>query len=263
MKILSFNNWAILEQEKAKFKVYYLTNRPNHIYRRSGKDSAGNIKWQYQEKNEKDKLNWTNVENKESIKALNLQYQTNLKRVSSNKSTLSKQSSDYWTLIAIIACENYLENKQGMADVAQSIYNRYNIPGKKYGSTISEIILSAGQYEPVKIGGSVWKNISNKESAITAYMKTKGVTREVSIKAIDNAIFAQKDSTLSINSKKHVGSRTEFLANKPISKEAVSPVERKPENQNNCFFWNYAGKTDFYLAKKLSAQSKPSSVNVA
>lgn len=172
--------------------------------------------------------------------------------------------SDYWTLITIIACENYPKEKQGMSDTAQSIYNRYNVPGQPYGKTIKDIILSSGQYSPVSKGkskGAKWGNIQSIENAIEVYRITKGVTKEEAKKAIDNAVLAQKDVTFGLNAGKHVQSRTEFLANPP-SGGAAKPVERVDKSKNNSFFWKYSGKKNFYDKKDFSAKSKPKSVNI-
>jgi hypothetical protein len=153
-----------------------------------------------------------------------------------------------------------------MADTAQSIYNRFNVKGQKYGKTIPEIILASGQYQPVTTGkanGASWESINTKDKAIMVYMKTKGRDKEQATLAIEGAIAAQKDPTLIKNAQKFIGSRTEFLATKPTSKSAVSPVERTPEGKNNSFFWNYAGKTHYYDEELLAATAKPDTVNVS
>ena len=273
--ILNFNKWSLLESEE--FKVYTLPNRPNHIYRRAGKDASGKPKWQYQEKTTTNKEEWLAVENEESIKALTSQYEANLakEQASSVKASATGSAAaslpkttdphDYWTLVTIIACENYTDQPQGMADVAQSIYNRFNTSGQPYGNSIAEIILSAGQYEPVKVGkgkGAKWDSIRSKEAAIQVYLKTKGVDRTKAEAAINTAVDAQKNSTLITNAKAHVGSRTEFLASAPTDSKAKGSTERTPSDKHNTFFWNYAGKTNYYDVKKLAATPKPDSVKI-
>jgi hypothetical protein len=174
--------------------------------------------------------------------------------------------SEYWTLITIMACENFPDQKQGMADTAQSIYNRLSVPNKPYGKTIKEIILSKNQYEPVTIGkkrGADWGNINSKDKAITVYMKTKKVDRNKATFAINNAILAQKDPKLAIEAGKHVQSRTEFLANRPSSGGAAKPVERQDPKKNNAFFWNYAGKKNFYAKNDVKPKDKPGNVSLA
>lgn len=186
------------------------------------------------------------------------------------KSDVSAQNKinkkDYWTLITIMACENFLDQKQGMADVAQSIYNRYHVEGKPYGKTISEIILAKSQYEPVTKGlkkGADWKNINDKNKSISVYMKTMGVDIKTATKAIESAISAQSNKTYRENAKSHVKTRTEFLASPPSSSSAVSPVERPDKSKNNSFFWNYAGKNKYYAKKDFSAKPIPSEVKTA
>jgi spore germination cell wall hydrolase CwlJ-like protein len=186
------------------------------------------------------------------------------KKVKSQMNSTSKK--DYWTLVSIIACENFPENVQGMADVAQSIYNRYHVSGKPYGKTVSDIILAKGQYEPVTKGtkkGADWKNINSKEKAIAVYMKTKGDDKSVATKAINNAISAQSGKSYVDNAKSHVKTRTEFLASPPTSSSAAGPTERSDKAKNNSFFWNYAGKTQYYAKKDFSAKPIPSEVKMA
>lgn len=179
------------------------------------------------------------------------------------KAAFSK--ADYWTLITIIACENFTSEKQGMSDTAQSIYNRYNVPGKPYGKTIREIILSKGQYEPVSRGkskGAKWDSIDSMQDAIDVYAKTKGVDAKKASSAISAAVEAQKNTTLGTNAGKHVQSRTEFLASSPTSGGAKAPVERPAKDKHNSFFWNYAGKNHFYSKNDLKPKVKPDSVKV-
>jgi hypothetical protein len=173
---------------------------------------------------------------------------------------------DYWTLITIIACENYIDQSQGMADVAQSIYNRYHVKGKPYGKTIADIILTKGQYSPVTKGlkkGADWKNITDRNKAINVYMKSMGMNLANSTKAIDQAVKAQANKSLVDKAKSHVKTRTEFLADKPKGSSAASPVERDSKNKNNSFFWNYAGKTNYYSKNDFKARSIPSEVKIA
>jgi len=178
----------------------------------------------------------------------------------------STAKKDYWTLITVMACENFSDQVQGMADVAQSIYNRYYVKGKPYGKTIADIILSKGQYEPVDKGtkkGADWKNITSKEKAILVYMKTKSVDQKNATEAINNAILAQSGKSYINNAKGHVKTRTEFLATPPKSSSAKSPVERTDKSKNNSFFWNYAGKNEYYAKKDFIAKSIPPEVKIA
>jgi hypothetical protein len=176
-------------------------------------------------------------------------------------SNVSKK--DYWTLITIIACENYTDQPQGMADVAQSIYNRYYVKEKPYGKTISDIILAKNQYEPVKVGikkGANWSNIDTKDKAIDVYMKTKSVDKKNSTLAIETAIKAQSEKSYIDNAKSHVKTRTEFLATPPTSSSAVGSTERQSTSKNNAFFWNYAGKENYFTKKDFSPKPIPNEV---
>jgi len=263
--IKTYPAWQQITEQR-EFKIYRLDDKPNWIYRRAGIGSDGNPIWQYQAK--AGERYWHSVENEESLEALNARYQKNLEEESN---IVNRGSQDYWTLITIMAGETYEsryyeKNKQSMADVAQAIYNRYNIPDQPYGKTIKEIILAAGQFQPVTDGiakGADWKNIKNREDAIKVYMTTKGRERDIAEKQIDDAIEAQASSLLRSEASKHVGSRTEFLATSPTSKYAVGKVEREPKNRNNCFYWRYAGKTHFYNKDITTATAVPDSVEVS
>jgi murein DD-endopeptidase MepM/ murein hydrolase activator NlpD len=168
--------------------------------------------------------------------------------------------SDFWKLVTICAGENYIDQPQGMADVAQSIYNRVNLQGG-YGKTISEVIMAQGQYEPTFKTRALWEAIKDEETAIAAYMATKGVDREQAQQRIKTSLNAIKDPTLKANAASFVGSRTEFLAAAPTSSSAVGVVEREPKGKNNAFFWNYQGKTDYYNNNNLAATKIPGSVS--
>jgi hypothetical protein len=158
-------------------------------------------------------------------------------------------AADYWSLIAIIAAENYVNNIQGMADVAQSIYNRFNVFKQGYGKTIKGIITRKGQYEPTFKNRADWLSINSKETAIIAYQNSKNVSRQQAEQVINNAITAQRAPKLREEAKIFIGSRTEFLSSQPKSSEATGMVERSPSNINNVFYWRYEGKTYYYNAR--------------
>ena len=171
------------------------------------------------------------------------------------------KNKDYWTLITVMACENYTDNPQGMADTAQSIYNRLNTPGQPYGKSIRDIIISKNQYEPVTVGkkkGAKWDTITTRAQAEEVFRITKGFTADQSKKAIELAVQAQMGKTLGDAAKKWVGSRTEFLASKPTSTNAVGAKERT--TKDNAFFWNYAGKSNLYDKGVTAATPKPDTV---
>lgn len=259
--IKKFRDWIIGKED---FKVYFTKLSPNYRFRRSGKDNKGNINWQVQIKKGGD---WSAVTDKKVIADLNNQYRRNLaKKEIGDIVPKNINSQDYWTLITVIACENYLDNLQGMADVAQSIYNRFNMPNKAYGKSITQVILATNQYEPVTIGlrkRAPWKFIKSKKTSIGVYAKTKGVNKEEATKAIENAIKAQKNPTMIKEARRWVQTRTEFLSDPPTAKDAVGIRQREPKDTNNTFFWNYQGKTHFWFGKILSATQIPDTVNMA
>jgi hypothetical protein len=175
--------------------------------------------------------------------------------------------ADFWSLVAICAAESFiLLDPQGAADVAQSIYNRLNVGA--YGKSIKEIIVSPDQYEPVFKNKNDWAKIKDRNTAIVAYQNSKKVSLADATLAIDTSYKAITNPILKNNAKQFVGSRTEFLANMPKSKEAVGPVERpkilnskgKPVDTSNVFFWNYSGKDKLYNENRLAALPPPSNL---
>jgi hypothetical protein len=166
--------------------------------------------------------------------------------------------ADYWSLIAIAAGENFTTNPQGMADVAQSIYNR--LSAGAYGKSIKSIIVARNQYEPTFKNLEDWYAIKDKDTAIRAYQNAKRVSLREATAAIEISEKAINNPTYKAAAKSFIGSRTEFLASTPESKNAVGIVERKPSNLNNSFYWNYNGKTQFYNKKNFIAQNPPSNL---
>jgi hypothetical protein len=163
------------------------------------------------------------------------------------------EKSDFWALVALSAGENYPDNSQGMADVAQSIYNR--LGAKAYGSSIKKIVIAKGQYEPTFNNAPQWKAIQNKETAIVAYQNSKRVSRAQAEKVINTSYNAIQNQTLMQNAASFVGSRTEFLAAPPSDPKSVGVVERNPKSTNNAFYWRYAGKDKFYNPKSGYARN--------
>ncbi len=162
--------------------------------------------------------------------------------------------ADYWSLIAICALENYADNPQGMADVAQSIYNRLNTPNKPYGKSIKEIVTAKGQYEPTFKNRNEWLLIKDEKTAITAVKNSKGWTDDKAKERLNKAKAAIANTTYQNNAKTFVNTRTEFLAYNPTSGKAIDVVSRTPKNTNNSFYWEYAGKA-------LIGQSVPNPPN--
>jgi murein DD-endopeptidase MepM/ murein hydrolase activator NlpD len=161
-------------------------------------------------------------------------------------------NADYWSLVAICALEAGIP--QARADVAQSIYNRLATPGQAYGKTIKNIICAPNQYQPTFGNRPDWLAINDQNTAITALKNAKNWTTEVAKNKLYETILAINDESLKQNSRNFIESRTEFLAETPSSSEAIGVVQRTPTNQNNAFFWRYAGK-------KLKGESTPLAIN--
>lgn len=149
-------------------------------------------------------------------------------------------ASDYWSLLAICSLE--AGNPQARADVAQSIYNRLATPGKPYGNSIKNIIISKGQYEPTFKNRPDWLNINDQKTAIRAIMISKNWNETQAKTALVETKAALFNTTLQTASRNFIQTRTEFLAAFPKSKDAIGVVERSPKNENNAFYWQYAGK---------------------
>jgi len=165
------------------------------------------------------------------------------------------EKADFWALVALSVAESYVTNPQSIADVAQSVYNR--LGAKSYGASIKDIVIASGQYEPTFNNLPQWKAIKDKETAIIAYQGSKRVSRSEAEKAINIAYNAIQNTQLIENARSFVGSRTEFLAGQPNKNNSPFPigmVERSPSNQNNVFFWKYAGKTKFYNERTNNAR---------
>ena len=160
--------------------------------------------------------------------------------------------ADFWSLVAISAAENYTGNPQGVADVAQSIYNR--LGAQDYGNSVKKIVVASGQYEPTFKNRAQWLAIKDKSTAVKAYQTSKGVTESKALEAINNSYNAIQNVSLMESAKNFVGSRTEFLAEPPSSKGAIGVVQRNPSRNNNAFYWQYAGKTKFYNPKNKTAK---------
>lgn len=150
--------------------------------------------------------------------------------------------ADYWSLVAICGCENFADNPQGMADTAQSIYNRLATPNKPYGKSIKEIVVAKGQYSPTFKNRSEWLAIKDEATAIKAVIGSKGKTSSEAKKLLDISAKAIANKTYQKNSKQFVNTRTEFLAAAPSSSKAIDVVQREPASKNNAYYWEYSGK---------------------
>lgn len=156
--------------------------------------------------------------------------------------TILGGGADYWSLVAICACENYDSNLQGMADVAQSIYNRLNTPNNAYGSSIKEIVTASGQYSPTFKNRTDWLQIKDEKTAITAVKNSTKKSEDDVKKLLSVVRAAIANPTYQNNSKTFIDTRTEFLAADPNSGKAIDVVSRTPKDVNNSFYWEYAGK---------------------
>ena len=150
--------------------------------------------------------------------------------------------SDFWTLVAVAAMED--SDGQARADVAQSIYNR-KASGAYTGSTIRDLILQDGQYQPCwdyptknpsgKFTNSEWKNIIDAETAAAATGK--------SVQFIQQAAADIQNQRYQEEARKFVGGRTDFTNySKQTRKEEVVRTTNKPNNYFG-YDWNYTGNT--------------------
>ena len=177
---------------------------------------------------------------------------------------------DFWQLVAVSLAESYFNQLQSIADVAQSIYNRVNLQiGGLYGNTISGAILASRQYQPVTIALNSFKNVKDKESAIDAYWEytkikekrtEREINREEAAKRIDKAVEIITNQTNIAEAASFVGSRTEFLADRPTSSNATGEISRNPESENNVFYWDYSGRRLYFNRSITAASPIPSNL---
>jgi len=165
--------------------------------------------------------------------------------------------SEWWALVAVCAAENYPHHGQGMADTAQSIYNR-KTSGYFEGSIFKN--LTSGNYAVTEHNIKDWKNIIDIDTAIHAYSNFKGAIVLKARQHIISCDKALKNDEYKKEAARFVGSRTDFLSGKPTSIHALGVIERMPESKNNAFFWRYEGKNYFY--KKGIYEAVESNVNI-
>ena len=168
-------------------------------------------------------------------------------------------NADYWSLVAICALEN--STPIGRCDVAQSIYNR--LLSKKYSkSTIKELIVDKNQYEPVSRAKNEFLAIKNKETAITAYQKSKKVSNSVARKNIEETNTSLNDKNLIKNSKSFIGGRTDFYSS--TIKDRIPSNGRKGlvERENQVFGWFVGSGAITYGETNPSSANKPDFSNV-
>lgn len=158
--------------------------------------------------------------------------------------------ADYWSLIAVCAGEGHpIENPQGTADIAQSIYNRLQAG---YGKSIKYITTVINNYEIVYKNGrkDLFQSIKDKETAIIAYQFcTPGRSYEQAKRGIEASELAINNPNLQSKAREWVGTRTEFLSSQPNPQYSRGIVkEREPKSKNNAFYFHpkYKGYQYFY-----------------
>ena len=159
---------------------------------------------------------------------------------------MDTDSKDFNALTAISALE--AGDDQARADVAQSIYNRLADTGD-YGDTVFEVITRDNQYQPAfedptssdfQPTAKIWKDITDKQSAIAAMLSYYEKRGQVKTKAEMLSLFEQtaaalKNKDLQIEARKHVGGRTEFLGGQVSGDDVVD----RGGIEDNAFFAEY------------------------
>jgi len=173
--------------------------------------------------------------------------------------------TDFWTLAAVAALED--GRAQGVADVAQSVYNR--LADGSYGSSIVDILTRDGQYQvaftdPKASSGPgtkvapVWKSITDANSAAAAiqyYYQARGqtVSLDEARQKAENAAKALSDPTLQREAASFVQGRTDFTA----SASGADVVQRP--GGGNAFYWAYGtGKMKGQAAAPIPSMGSPS-----
>ena len=186
--------------------------------------------------------------------------------VSSNNGVIpTGANADYWSLVAICSLENSTD--QGRCDVAQSIYNR--LQSKAYGeNTLKGLIITPKQYEPVSRAVTEFNNISDKNTAITAVMKSKNWNNQTATNNIDKTVAALNNQTLIDSSKSFIGGRTDFYSTsiqneEPYKSNLANGKGKNVTRDNQIFGWFVGPGSIAYGDKNPSAAAKPVFNNVA
>ena len=173
-------------------------------------------------------------------------------------------SSDFWALVAICACED--SDDQGRADVAQSIYNR--VASKLFGGkTIKRVVTASWQFEPAFDKGhrsrthATWNAISDKDTAIAAIKYAKNYNTTQATNALKSSFDAIYDSKRQKEAKDYIGQRTDFLGaglgkswykgtgKWSSGKSSSTPIRRSAGSPNN-IFGNVCGGGSYAYGKK-------------
>ncbi len=155
------------------------------------------------------------------------------------------QGTDFWTLAAVAALED--GRAQGVADVAQSVYNR--LADGAYGSSVYDILTRDGQYQvaftdpkastgPGTKVAPIWKSITDADSAAAAiqyYYEKRGqpISIQQAKQKAENAAKALQNPTLQKEAAAFVQGRTDFTAS-----ASGSDVVQRPGG-GNAFYWAY------------------------
>lgn len=153
----------------------------------------------------------------------------------SQQSPIDGKNSDFWTLVAVAATED--SDPQGQADVAQSIYNRARSGKFPGGTSIRNVILAEGQYQPTRQYPKSRKNSSKKTNPewfkITDAKSAAKATDfdEANIKGVARNIM---NPSLQKKASEFVAGRTDF---KGASIGKSPSIQRK--SGDNWFGWEY------------------------
>ena len=204
----------------------------------------------------------------------------------------NENTRDFAILTAISAAES--GSPQAAADVAQSIYNRYNellvdaedgkadnalfdyvdgniglqiASGKKQPTIYDIITMPNSQYQPVQVDPTVrvspvsplWKAITDRKSALSAlddyYTKTnRKKTQKELEKIYDDTAVALQNKDLVEAAQEHVGGRTEFLHG---SSYEEGDAYRGKLNIDNTFFVRSSEVRKYGTGDQLQRGAQP------
>jgi hypothetical protein len=164
-------------------------------------------------------------------------------RQPANTPTNPTPLQELWTLLAICFAESG-GDAQGMADVAQSIYNRYwlndnngGIYTNGYPTSIAALVVSSGQYQPTFTAPERWAAIVDLNSAVEALQAYRGpayarVNAESGLKKAFDSLSNPSNQNAA---RAWVGFRPDFLGGVGITgfSKNISPKERGVDYSSN------------------------------
>lgn len=160
-------------------------------------------------------------------------------------------NQEFWTLLAICWAESGGDN-QGMADVAQSIYNRYYLANKYggYRKSIAANVSTGRAYEPTFKNQADWQRITNEATAVAALQVAKPTYSQQTLQqGLQKALTSVRNAEFRAAAALHVGGRPDFLAGAPSQSVGGSnQVERQPFRTNN----NFHVRSDNTLRNKIN-----------